>query len=65
MVTFLRISRSWASVEIGDVLIGHKDPALVGLQKAHDVAQADGLADAAAADDGQRFARVDVKVDID
>ncbi len=65
MVTFLRISRSCGLVEIGDVLVGHEDAALVGLEESHDVAQAHRLADAAAADDGQRFAHVDVKVDID
>ena len=43
MVTFLRISRSSRLGEVGDVLIGHEDLALIGLEKAHDVAQADGL----------------------
>ena len=65
MVTFLRISRSCASVKVGDVLVGHKHAALIGLEEAHDVAQADGFAHAAAADDGYCFACVHVKVSVD
>ena len=37
---------------------------LVGLQEAHDVPEAHGLADAAAADDGERLAGIDIKIDI-
>src|ERR1700722_17125918 len=38
---------------------------VVGLKKAHNVAECDRLADAAAADDRERVARIDVKADVD
>ena len=65
MVTFLRMRRISASVEIGDVFVGDKDAAGIGLEETHDVAQAHGLADAASPDDRQRLARVHAEVDID
>ncbi len=46
---------SWATMTL----------ALVGLEEAHDVAQGDAFADAAAADDRHRLAGADVKVGID
>ena len=45
--------------------MGDDDAAAVRLEKAHDVRQADGLADAAAAYDGDSLAGVDVEIAID
>jgi hypothetical protein len=39
--------------------------AAIGLDKAHNVAQCDRLADAAAADDGHGFARIYIEIGID
>ena len=41
------------------------DAALIGLEEAHDVTEADAFADAGAADDGDGFAGIDVKIGID
>ena len=57
MVTFLRIRAKLRLPDIGNVLVGDDDPALVGLQESHDVPQGHGFADAAPADDGDRLAR--------
>ena len=62
---FLADAAQFGFGEIGDVLVGHDDAALVGLEEAHDMAEGHGLADAAAADDGHGFAGIDVKIAID
>jgi hypothetical protein len=49
----------------GDVLVRHDNFTAIGLDKAHDMAQGDGFSDAAAADDGYGFARIDIEIGID
>ena len=65
IVTFLRIRRSSGSAKSVMSSMGDDDAAAVGLEEAHDVRQGDGFADAAAADDGDRLAGIDVKIGID
>ena len=62
---FLADAAQFGFVGVGDVGVGDDDAAVVGLEESHDVAQAHGLADAAAADDGQGLAGIHVKVGID
>ena len=52
-------------IEIGDVLVGDDDAAGVGLEEAHDVLQANAFADAAAADDGEGLAGIEIEAAID
>src|SRR5207245_8714920 len=50
---------------VGHIGIGYADQAAIGLDETHDVAQTDRLADAAAADDGERFAGIHMEIDVD
>src|ERR1051326_762032 len=46
---------------IGDVFESHDDAALIGLEKAHDVMQRNRFAHAAAAQDAERLAGIDLE----
>ena len=50
---------------VGDVLVGDDNPALIGLEKPHDVGQGHRFSHAAASDDGHSFFRVDVEIAVD